>query len=96
MSQWWEEDGFEYLFSLLLECGDLRVRQGVSALLRYVLVALKMHEKDYLYEAEEYEVVGDNGDKMMMERHKSLCARFVMRAIELFNTKVARNWPRFN
>jgi len=31
-----------------------------------------------------------------MQRHKSLCARFVVRAIELFNTKVAKNWARFD
>ena len=47
-------------------------------------------------EAEEYEVEGDDGTKMKMWRHRALSARFVVRAIELFNTKVAKNWARFD
>jgi len=50
-------------------------------LLRYVLVTLKMQEQDYLMEMEDYEVEGDDGQKVKMQRHRSLCARFVVKAI---------------
>jgi hypothetical protein len=55
-----------------------------------------MEEKDYLYEAEDYEVFGDDGKSMTMQRHKALSARFVTRAIQLLNTQVAKNWSRFD
>lgn len=61
-------------------------------LLRYVLVTAKMQEKDYLMEMEDYEVEGDDGQKVKMQRHRSLCARFVTKAISLLNSKVAKNW----
>jgi hypothetical protein len=51
----------EYLFSLVLECPDALSRGNAASLLKYVLVSLKMQEKDYMYEAEDYEVVGDDG-----------------------------------
>lgn len=35
-------------------------------LLKYVLVHLKMKEKDYLFEPEDYEVEGDDGSIMKM------------------------------
>lgn len=96
LASWYDKDGFAYLFSLLLECPDTRARQSVASLLKYVLVTLKMQEQDYLFEAEDYEVEGDDGQKMTMQRHRALCARFVVRAIELLNTKVAKNWARFD
>jgi len=96
LASWYDKDGFAYLFSLLLECPDTRARQSVANLLKYVLVTLKMQEQDYLFEAEDYEVEGDDGQKMTMQRHRALCARFVVRAIELLNTKVAKNWARFD
>jgi hypothetical protein len=96
LSQQYEKDGFAYLFSLLLECPDTKARQCVAGLMKYVLVSLKMKEQDYLHEAEDYEVEGDDGKKMTMQRHRALSARFVARAIELFNTKVAKNWARFD
>lgn len=55
-----------------------------------------MQEKDYLYDAEDYEVSDDEGKSMTMQRHKALSARFVARGIELLNTRVARNWSRFD
>lgn len=33
---------------------------------------------------------------MTMQRHRALCARFVARAIEILNSKVAKNWSRFD
>jgi hypothetical protein len=68
----------------------------VATLLKYVLVALKMQEQDYLFEMEDYEVEGDDGQKVKMQRHRALCTRFVTQAIELLNTKVAKNWQRFD
>ena len=96
LDSWYREDGFEYLFALLLECPDTRARSSVATLLKYVLVALKMREKDYLLEPEDYEVEGDNGEKMTMQRHRALSSRFVVRALDLLNSRVAKNWSRFD
>ena len=63
-------------------------------LLKYVLVHLKMKEKDYLFEPEDFEVEGDDGNVMIMQRHRSLSARFIVRSIELFNNFVAKNWNK--
>jgi hypothetical protein len=41
---WYREDGFNFLFSLLLECLDVRARQSIANLLKYVLVTLKIKE----------------------------------------------------
>ena len=30
-----------------------------------------------------------------MQKYKALSTRFIIRAIELFNTKVAKNWSTF-
>ena len=38
---------------------------------------------------------GDNGHKITMQRYRAVCTRFVIRAVELLNTKVARNPSRF-
>jgi len=61
-----------------------------------VLVTLKMQERDYLLETEEYEGEGQDGQKVTMQRYRALSTRFVMRAIDLLNTKVAKNWTRFD
>jgi hypothetical protein len=63
LERWYSEDGFSYLFAALLECPDKAARNHVATLLKYVLVVLKMQEKDYLLEAEEYEVEGEKGEK---------------------------------
>jgi hypothetical protein len=44
LGSWYEKDGFNFLFQLLLECPDVRARQNVTLLLKYVLVSLKMKE----------------------------------------------------
>ena len=54
-----------------------------------------MKEKDYLFEAEDYEFEGDDGKKITLQRHKSLSARFIVKMLELLNTKVAKNWSHF-
>jgi hypothetical protein len=56
---------------------------------------LKFAEKDYLFEPEDYEVHGDDGKSMIMQKYKALSTRFIIRAIKLFNTKVAKNWSTF-
>jgi len=96
LASWYREDGFAYLFSLLLECPDTRARTNVATLLKYVLVVLKVEEQDYLLEPEDYEVEGDKGEKMTMQRHRALCARFVVQALSLLNSQVAKNWSRFD
>jgi hypothetical protein len=44
LESWYHRDGFDYLFSLLLECTDSRARHSAAGLLKYVLVTLKMQE----------------------------------------------------
>ena len=63
--------------------------------MRYIIVAVRDLEKDYLDEPEEYTIHGDGGSSMTMVRHKSLAARFVNEGIDKFNTKVAKFWARF-
>merc|ERR1719453_2058231 len=63
--------------------------------MKYVLVALKIKEKDYLFEAEDYEFEGDDGKKITLQRHKSLSARFIVKMIDLLNTRVAKSWSHF-
>jgi hypothetical protein len=55
-----------------------------------------MKEKDYLMEPEDFEVEGDDGKKMTMQRHRALSSRFVVRALDLLNSQVAKNWVRFD
>jgi len=95
LAHWSEHDDFSFLISLLLECPDNKARSCVAALMKYILVRLKMKEKDYLFEAEDYEFEGDDGKKITLQRHKSLSARFVVKMLELLNTKVAKNWSHF-
>lgn len=96
LDAWYREDGYDYLFSLLLECPDSIARTHVATLLKYVLVTLKMQERDYLHEPEDYEVVGDDGQKLIMQRPRAHCTRFVTRALELLTSRVAKNWSRFD
>jgi hypothetical protein len=44
LNSWYLEDGFTYLFSLLLECPDTKARSNITTLLKYVLVVLKIEE----------------------------------------------------
>ena len=48
-----------------------------------------------MFEPEEYEVEGDNGEKMTMQRHRALCSRFIVSALGLLTTRVAKSWSRF-
>jgi hypothetical protein len=45
---------------------------------------------------EEFETEDDKGEKVSAKRHKALSARFIMKAMSLLNTKVAKNWSRFD
>lgn len=92
----YEVDNFEYLFELLLECRDTLARSHIATLMKHILVTLKMQDKDIFFEAEDYEVEGDDGRKMTMQRPKSLFARFITSALGLLNTKVAKSWSRFD
>jgi hypothetical protein len=95
LEYWSNKDGFAFLISLLLECPDNKARSCIATLMKYVLVTLKMKEKDYLQELEDYEFEGDDGKKVTLQRHKSVSARFIVRMLDLLNTKVAKNWSHF-
>ena len=57
----YQEDKFEYLYALLLECPDNLARTAIGNMLKRLLNNLKLKEKDYLNEQE-----GDN--------YRSVCA----------------------
>lgn len=95
MAYWSEQDDYNFLISLILESPDTKARSCVASLMKYILVRLKMKEKDYLFESEEYEFEGDEGKKVTLKRHKSLSARFIVKMLDLLNTKAARNWAHF-
>jgi len=58
LESWEREDGFDYLFALLLECPDSKARSSIASLLKYMLVILKLREKDFLLETEDYKIEG--------------------------------------
>ena len=95
MEQQDEADGFDYLFQLLLECPDGPARRHVATFLKYVLVTLKMKEKNYLMELEEYQGEGEDGEPVTLFRPKAACARFITKALKMLTTRVAKNWTRF-
>mmetsp|Transcript_18286 Transcript_18286/g.31275 ORF Transcript_18286/g.31275 Transcript_18286/m.31275 type:complete len:924 (+) Transcript_18286:1615-4386(+) len=95
LQYWYDRDHFAYLFDLLLECPDQRARTYVAFFVKYLVIKLREHEKEYLYEVEEFEVVADSGQTLTMQRYRSLCTRFMNSAISLLNYKAARNWNRF-
>ena len=80
----------------MLDNPETQARIAFGKFMRYLLVTLKMHEASYLGDGEEYTVQGDNGKSMVMEQEKSLAARFIKAGMELFNTKVAKFWNRFD
>ena len=96
LEKWWAEDEGNYLFQLLLECPDSLSRSCVGTLLKYILVTLKMQDKDFLFEREEYGLIGDDGLQLTLTRPKSPFSRFVTKALDLLNTRVAKNWSRFD
>ena len=71
-------------------------------LLKYVLVHLKMKEKDYLFEPEDYEVEGDDGSimntvitmMMLMMVLVIMALMMMVMTMELFNSFVAKNWNK--
>jgi hypothetical protein len=95
LQYWWTSDKFSYLYQLLLENPDLAARQAFGKFMRYIIVAVRDLEKDYLNDPEEYVVQGDNGMTITMQRAKSISARFILHGIDMFNTKVAKFWQRF-
>jgi hypothetical protein len=60
--------------------------------MRYIIVAVRDSEKDYLEEPEEYIIQGDNNTQITMTRHKSLAARFIAHGIDILNTKICKFW----
>jgi len=72
------ENNAECIFEVLLDCTDTTSRQNVGNLTKYLMSRLKMIEKDYLYENEEFEeeIIGDDGkvvNKIKMTRPKAVC-----------------------
>jgi hypothetical protein len=95
MEHWYQEDEFEYLFDVLLECPDQRARTYVAMFIKYVVIQLREKERDYLNEKEQYTTINLDGSEGKSIRFKALSTRFIMKAIMSLNYKAARNWNRF-
>ena len=95
MDQCMKEDNGDYLLELMLECPDNTARPLVGALLKFVLNRLKLMEQDKLYENESFEVENEKGEKITIERPVALSSRFIQKCFSLLNTRVAKNWSKF-
>lgn len=93
LQQCFNEDKWQYLFDILLECTDSTARQHVGLLIKFILVRLKSVEKDRLTEVEP--LVNEAGEKVG-ERFVALSSRFIAQSVSILNTQVAKNWGRFD
>lgn len=95
LDQCFKEDNCNYIFEIMLEATDAVARNHVSNLMKFIINKLKVVEKDRLYDVEkvEHEV---NGEKVTIDQHVALSARFINKALNLLNTTVAKNWSRFD
>jgi hypothetical protein len=56
MNQCYQEDMFEYLLNIMLECPDPVARMNVSILVKFIINRLKLKERDILYEVQREEI----------------------------------------
>lgn len=97
LDQCFQEDHCNYLLEILLDCTDATARMYVGGLLKFIITRLKFQEKDRLFETEKITTTNENGEvTSTVEQPASLCARFIMKCLSLFNTQVAKNWARFD
>ena len=96
MEQCYQEDNYDYLLVLLLECPDAVARLNIANLLKYILNQLKLREKDILYDKETITIEKEDGERFTQERYKALSSRFIMKCMMLLNSYVAKNWSKFD
>ena len=96
LQYWFEQDKFSYLYQLLLENPEQQARVAFGKFMRYLLVTVKMADKEFLGELEEFSVYDEQGKEFEMVREKSLAARFVLTGMDMFNNKVAKFWQRMD
>ena len=100
MQKCYNEDHFDSLFTVILECPDIGTRIAVANLLKFLVHRLKQIEKDRLYEEEEEEIevltFENTVEKRKRSVSKALSARFIVKCIENLNGFIAKNWSRFD
>jgi ubiquitin carboxyl-terminal hydrolase 9/24 len=100
MEQCYEEDNFNGILEILLECPDGTARVQVNKILKFVLTTLKAQEKDIMYQNEPYEymIKNDKGEDEVFKgvRPKALSARFILTCFSVLNSQVAKNWNKFD
>jgi len=90
-----EEDDFDYLFTLLLECSDVQARSAIGLLMKHIIITLKLRDKDILYEKDEVEVTGSDGSKATAQVPRSILIVFIEKCLKNLNTRVAKHWLKF-
>lgn len=96
-----DENCGQRFLNIMLDCPDQTSRTYCGNLLKFVLVNLKMHEKDKLFEImqvpiDKYDDEGKVCGKTMYPFQMSISARFITYMTSLLQTRVARSWIRFD
>lgn len=88
----------EMFLEMLIEPVDHIARSNAAYVLKMMLCRLKMIEKKDLLEntREIIQKTNEAGEKESIERPKALSARFIEGLIGLLNTRVAKNYTRFD
>ena len=104
MNQCYQEDMFEYLLNIMLECPDPVARMNVSILVKFIINRLKLKEKDILYDVSREEVTYTMNPNTLVEQivkrevvtPVAMVSKFMLKVIDNLNTLVAKNWSRFD
>ena len=80
------------LLELLIDCPDTIARGNAAHTLKVVLCKLKVLEKDLLISNEQETVTVDGAE---VTRPKALSARFMELLTSMLNTRVAKQFTRF-
>lgn len=90
-----DDDHCNFLMEVLLDCTDQTARVHVASLIKFIVQRLKVAEAEILQKVEKVTTVDEKGVETTVEQPASLCARFIMKCLSLFNTQVAKSWSRF-
>ena len=96
MEMLFEEDECDYVFDILLECTDITSRLYIAHLMKFLLNKLKVIEKDYINDTKKVTVTNEKGESETYDEYIALSSRFIMKALSLLKTKVAKNWAKFD
>jgi hypothetical protein len=85
----------------MLECPDSITRLNVTNLVKFIILKLKVKEKDILYDTtkEEVEYRSQDGQlsyKRIEETPVAITTKFINKCLDNLNTLIAKNWARFD